>query len=72
MIDIDSKFKKDVETIRAANKAHDAMIDYFINKLGERIGLKTEQEYEILWDHILNETTWSVNYKKKKSDETGS
>jgi hypothetical protein len=72
MINIDPKFKKDVETIRAANKAHDAMIDYFINKLGERIGLKTNQEYEILWDHILNESNWNVSYKKGKHNESSS
>ena len=70
MINIDPKFKKDVETIRAAKKAHDEMIDYFINKLGERIGLKTEQEYEILWDHILNDSDWSVLYKKEKNNES--
>jgi hypothetical protein len=48
------------------------MIDYFINKLGERIGLKTNQEYEILWDHILNESNWNVSYKKGKHNESSS
>lgn len=72
MITLDTKFKKDVQTIRAANRAHNDMIDYFIKKIGERAGLKTEEEHEILWDHILNETDWSVLYKKGTTDATGS
>ena len=70
MITLDPKYKQDVQTIREANKAHHDMIDYFIKKLGERVGLKTEEEHEILWDHILNETDWSVQYKKEKTNES--
>lgn len=72
MIILDPAFKKDVQTLRTANKAHNDMMDYFIKKLGERAGLKTEEDHEILWDHILNETDWSVQYKKEKANETRS
>lgn len=64
MITIDPKFKKDIQRIRDAHKAHNDMIDYFIKKVGERAGLKTVEEHETLWDHILNESTWTVEYKK--------
>jgi len=66
MITIDPKFKKDIQRIRDAQKAHNDMIDYFIQNLGERAGLKTAEEQEVLWDHVLNESTWTVEYKKVK------
>ena len=64
MITIDQKFKKEIEKIRDVQKSHNDMIDYFIQNLGERAGLKTLEEHEILWDHILNESGWTVEYKK--------
>lgn len=68
MITIDPKFKKDIQRIRDAHKAHNEMIDYFINVIGERSGLKTAEEQEVLWDHVLNETNWTVQYKKGKNE----
>lgn len=65
MITIDPKFKKDIELIRDFNKARDEMIDYYIQKIGERAGLNTTEEHEILWDHIMNESEWNVKYKEK-------
>lgn len=67
MIILDPAFKKDVQTLRTANKAHNDMMDYFIKKLGERAGLKTKEEHEIFWDHVLNEFDLNVEYKKGKS-----
>ena len=66
MITIDPKFKKDIELIRDFNKARDEMIDYYIQKIGERAGLNTAEEHEILWDHIMNESEWNVEYKSSK------
>ncbi len=70
MITLDPKYKQDVQTIREAHKAHNDMIDYFIKKIGERAGFKTEEEHEILWDHILNDADWSVQYKEEKTNES--
>lgn len=70
MITIDPKFKKDIQRIRQAHKSHNDMIDYFIQKIGERAGLKTVEEQEVLWDHVLNETSWTVEYKKGKNEST--
>jgi len=72
MITIDPKFKKEINLIRASNRARDAMIDEYIRSIGERAGLKTEEEYETLWDHIMNETDWTVQYKKDTKNENAS
>jgi RNAse (barnase) inhibitor barstar len=63
MITIDSKFKKDVQMIQEFNRARDQMVDYYIQKIGERAGLKTDEDYDTLWDHVMNQTEWTVEYK---------
>lgn len=72
MITIDPKFKKEIKKIRDFQKAHNDMIDYFIQNLGERAGLNTIEDHEILWDHILNESGWAVLYKKGGNNESSS
>jgi len=66
MITIDPKFKNEIQKIRDAHKAHNDMIDCLIKEVGERAGLKTVEEHETLWDHVLNESTWTVEYRKVK------
>jgi hypothetical protein len=66
MITIDPKFKKEIALIRASNKARDAMIDEYIRSIGDRAGLVTADEHEALWDHIMNESEWTVKYEKDK------
>jgi hypothetical protein len=66
MITIDPKFKKDIKLIQEFNKTQDEIVDFYIQKLGERIGLKTPEEHETLWDHIMNGSDWTVEYKKEK------
>jgi len=66
MITIDPKFKREINLIRASNKARDEMIDEYIRSIGDRAGLVTDDEHEALWDHIMNESEWTVKYKKEK------
>jgi hypothetical protein len=62
-VTIDNKYKRDIDNIKEFVHANDNVVDFTIGLLGDRMGLKTDEEHEILWDHIMNGSDWCVEYK---------
>ena len=60
---IDIKYSQRIENIRKFKEASDALLDDLIDELGSEMNLKTEIENDILWDHVMNESDWNVEYK---------
>lgn len=63
---IDSKYKKDIIQIKDFVHSNDNVVDYIIKTLGERMQLQTDAEHEILWDHIMNDFDYMVEYTEEQ------
>jgi hypothetical protein len=66
---IDSKYKKDILVIQKYIDAHHSLVDSQIKLLSEKMGITDRDEYEILWDHIVNDFNYCVEYKKDSEDK---
>lgn len=64
---IDSKYKKDIIQIKDFVHSNDNVVDYIIKTLGERMQLQTDAEHEILWDHIMNDFDYMVEYTEEQT-----
>lgn len=63
MLTINKNFKKDIKILQEYNQLHHRLMDQRIQDIALEMGLTSDQDNEILWDHIYNETTFNVNYK---------
>ena len=59
-IKINKKAAKDIEQVKLIIKASDEFQESLITRIGDELGLQTDEEREILWDHIYNESDWMV------------
>jgi hypothetical protein len=57
--------KNDIARIQDFVHSNDTIVDYIIKTLGERMQLQTEEEREILWDHIMNNFDYMVEYTEE-------
>lgn len=62
-IKIPVKYIDRINNLRQMNISFNSLIDDMINDLGRTLELSTPEEQEILWDHILNGSTWTVEYQ---------
>ena len=65
VLTINTKYSQRIENIRNFKEASDALLDDLIDELGSEMNLKTEIDNDILWDHVMNESDWNVEYKAK-------
>jgi hypothetical protein len=65
---IDSKYKKDITRIKDFMHANDAVIDFMIGTLNERMELKEDREREMLWDHIMNDFDYNIEYTNENTN----
>lgn len=63
-IKINKKAAKDIEQVKFIINASRDFEESLIARIGDELGLQTEEEKEILWDHIYNDTKWTVEYEK--------
>jgi hypothetical protein len=68
-IKIPVKYRERVEKLSAMNTSFNALMDDMISDLAKTLNLAAADEYEILWDHILNGSTWTVEYEDDVVDE---
>ena len=62
---INEKYRNDIKRARFENQVLMRRQEDLVNSIADELGIKDgTADYEILWDHILNETEWSVDYKK--------
>jgi len=51
--------------------ANDAVIDFMIGTLNERMELKEDREREMLWDHIMNDFDYNIEYTDENTNRNG-
>lgn len=62
-ITVDEKYKKDIHRAQFECKIMLQRQEALVREIGDKLGIKDgTDEYEILWDHILNGTSYSVEY----------
>jgi len=62
-IKIPVKYRERVEKLSVMNTSFNTLMDDMIGDLAKTLNLTTADEQEILWDHILNGSTWTVEYE---------
>jgi len=65
---IDSKYKKDIARIKDFIHANDAVVDFMIGTLNERMELKENYDREMLWDHIMNDFDYNIEYTDENTN----
>ena len=60
-ISIDQKHLLDIEFVRTLADHHRKYEEVIIDRIAADAGLKTEEEKEILWDFVYNDSYWMVN-----------
>ena len=66
MITLDQKHKKDVEAAKTAIKGLTVIEDFVMGALATKLNIEEgTEEYDSLWDHVFNDTDWTVKYSKK-------
>jgi len=56
--------RRKIRQIKAKINAHREREEREIQQLAESMGL-TEQEAEILWDYVYNDSSWTVEIEKR-------
>lgn len=54
---INKKFKEDIKILQILNKHYHHSMNKQIDRISSEIGLTSERDREILWDHIYNENS---------------
>ena len=57
---IEKKHLADIEFVRAMIDHHNKYTDILVDRIAQRIGITSEQEKEILSDHVYNGSDWTV------------
>lgn len=64
MISIDKKYRTKVNALRKKITLQQKQQDQWIEKLAKEAGVKLKgEDFETFWDHIMNETEWTVKYE---------
>ena len=64
---IEKKYLDDIDFVRALIKHHDEYENIIVQRIIEDMGITTEQEKELLWDHIYNGSDWTVEIVEDES-----
>lgn len=61
---LSKKSKKKIAAVQKLNVSFNKKIDKLIDEIAKDNNIEIgSKEYETLWDHMLNETYWTVDYK---------
>lgn len=61
------KTKASVVKVRKAINKLQSEQEMMIKELSKQLGIKIDsEEFETLWDHVMNGTTWTVEYTNEK------
>jgi hypothetical protein len=64
MLTINKKYKSKVAALRRKVALQQKQQDSWILKLAKEAGINTSgDDFETLWDHVMNETDWTVKYE---------
>lgn len=65
-LQINKKHKTDISRIRSLIKDSYKYQDKLINHLATKLSIeKGSAEYDILWDYIMNDSKWMIEYMNK-------
>lgn len=64
MILINKKYRTKVNALRKKITLQQKQQDQWIEKLAKEAGVNLKgEDFETFWDHIMNETEWTVKYE---------
>lgn len=61
---INKQYQKEINKLRTIINNHHVKEDKLFNTLVKKMKIKTREDNEILWDHIYNNTHWTVELEK--------
>jgi hypothetical protein len=62
---IEKKYKLDIKELRRDIKVAQNKHDRWIADLAKKMGIKKQSmEYNILWDYIMNDSFWMIEFVK--------
>ena len=61
---INKKYQKEINKLRTIINNHHEKEDKLFNALVKKMKIKTREDNEILWDHIYNNTQWTVELEQ--------
>lgn len=60
IITIEKKHLENIKFVRNLIEHNNKYQDMLVDRIAERIGLKTKGDKETLWDYVYNESDWMV------------
>ena len=65
IVKISKKYQNEISEVKKLLNKHRVEEDKIVAKLLKSMKLKDDDEEEIVWDHIYNDTDWCVEYTKE-------